>query len=703
MTVYVFDESRHVREMLKPEDTADLIHDENNHQITISISADSQVKTGEYIGFRCVDGHYRMFCVTAAALDDDKRQINVTATDAIIQDAKERIIEPLQLLDVTLDDALSQYAGEGWTVEGEVPDRLEKSRAYYASLWSMITTLEQLYEWKINAYYRFENGAISGRVLGMHKDEPTFRGRILQSGKDASKLYVTSTGRPITRLYGLGKATGSQDEPENLNFADVEWSVENGDPVNKPKGQAWVEDPEAVAEHGIHADTFSAPEAETPADLLKQTWEELQKRKRATVAIKANVADMEMVPGYSHMQIRLGDLVAVVLKDGTIVEAKIIAIKRNYSSPWLTTVTIGEKTATIQTQVAALITSATHTFERLTIHKNRFEEDEALIQLNAEHIQLNATSIIEHARQIMLIAQDTEVVKLDLDGINGTLTAQAGRIQLNADAIEANTQKIDAQADTITLQAQEIALKASKTYVDNLVAQFVTAEELEAEILTVVDSAYIEGKLEAAILSVGGIVAGYVDSDGVTANDVVTAGLSVNGQEFSAHSHAVKVDGGTVTLGEVSSSGGSFNIADTQFYKDGVSAAKDSVTLTSKGWVGGVTVVEASNGKSVNVSLPPFSSSGGDVFSAEHKTTVYFFTSSVPGPLMSVEIDASSVYEAGYKAAKEAVTVQGGITSITNTAANYMMAKGWANAMLDGEQLDYTTFAGSQYFPGLGQ
>lgn len=682
MTVYVFDLYQRVRAVLGPNDAVDLIHDENNHTITISVKRTYQVQNGEYIGFHCVDGHFRLFCVTISALDESRNVHDVTATDAIIQEMKEIIIEDKQQLDVTLRDALAGLVPDAaWTITGEAPDRLEKSRAYFKSLWQMVTTFETLYEWAIDAYYEYSDGQITAKVLHMHDAAPVFRGRILESGKDASKVYITRTGRPITRLYGLGPAQGSQDEPENLTFADAVWSVANGDPVDKPLGQTWVEDPEAVAEQGLHTDTFPVNEAEDAQDLLKKTWEELQRRKQPSVNIKATVADMEMVPGYSHMQIRLGDLAAVLLKNGSTVEAKIIAIKRHYFRPNLTTITIGEKTASIQTQVSALFTDATHTFERLTIYKNRFREDEALIQLNAEHIQLNATTIIEHAEQILLKAEaeDLAAVQLLIDSINNQIQLQAG---------------------TIELQAQEIALKADKTYVDNLVAQYVTAEELEAEILTVVDSAYIEGMLEASVLSVGGVVAGYVDSDGVTANDVTTSGLSVNGMNFSDHSHAVSVDGGTVTLGEVSSPGGSFNIADTQYYKDGVSAAKDSVTLTSKGWVGGVNTVEASNGKSISVSLPAFRSSGGDTFSDAHKTTVYFFTDSVSGPLLSVEVDASSVYEAGYNAAKEAVLVEGGIRSITNTAPGYFYAQGWASAKLDGEELDYTTFSGSQYFPG---
>ena len=535
VTVYVFDKDRRVRVPLGPGDAVDLIHDENNHQITISIKASFAVRNGEYIGFNCVDGHFRLFCVIASALDDDRHMTDVTAADAIIQDMKEIIIEEKQILDASLWDMLLEFLpDESWMITGEAPDRLEKIRAYYMSMWSLVTTMEQLYEWKIDAYYQFDGGEISTRVLRMHSGEPVFRGRIFQSGRDASKAYVNATGRPITRLYGLGKSTGTEDEPKNLNFADVVWSKANGDPADKAKGQTWVEDGEAVAADGVHTDIFNAQDAETPEDLLKRTWEELQRRKNPAVTVKATVADMEMVKGYSHLQIRLGDLVAVVLKTGTIVEAKIIAIKRHYFRPWMTTITIGEKTESIQTQVSSLITSATHTFERLTIYKNRFHEDEALIQLNAEHIQLNATTILEHAEQIMLLAEENESVQLMLDGVSGTLSAQASKIIELEAADGAVALRLDAVDDSITAQANEIYLKADKTYVDNLVAQYIKAEEIEAEILSVVDSAYVMGLLSTEELDVGSLVASsvntsWISADEIGADSISTGALSIGG------------------------------------------------------------------------------------------------------------------------------------------------------------------------------
>lgn len=144
---------------------------------------------------------------------------------------------------------------------------------------------------------------------------------------------------------------------------------------------------------------------------------------------------------------------------------------------------------------------------------------------------------------------------------------------------------------------------------------------------------------------------------------------------------------------------------------EGVEAGKESVTIAAMGWTGGSNRVEASNGKSVTVELPGFSVSGGDSFTG-NKTTVYVNTPSVAGPLASKEVDATDVYtegeEAGYQAgysdgyaagyeeAKKAVTVEGEINYIRNTAANYFFAQGYAKAYVDGEMVASDTFSAGQ-------
>lgn len=477
MTVYVFDREKRVKKALAQDQVTALIHDEGNYTLHAEIDSGVAVAPGEYIGFRCVDDNFRLFAVDSAAHDDDNNVTDVEATDAIVVDLKEIINEDLQKLDVDLHTAIRALLpeGQGWIVKGAQPDRLEKTRSYYASVWEMFKTFEQLYEWRITTYYTFDGGAISGRVIETMKDEAVFRGRILHSRVDASKVYLTRKGRPITRLYVLGPAQGSQDVQTNLTIADAEWSIDAGDPVDKPKGQTWIEDPAAVAKYGLHTDKIMINGVEDAKSLIEKGWQELQKLKEPKVTAEAVVADVEFLPGHSHRVIRLGDLVAVRLKNGMYAAARIIAVKRDYIKPLQTKITTGDKKDAITYQVSSLISSATHTFERLTIYQNRFYEDEALIQLNAEFIQANAKNI-------------------------------------------------EANAEQIRLNAEELLIKANKTDIEG----FVTVDDLEAEILSVVDNAYIGGVLAGTDIMCNALTAtASVWTEYISAYSVTTAELII--------------------------------------------------------------------------------------------------------------------------------------------------------------------------------
>lgn len=744
MMVYIFGHDKQVRRIAPENSITDLVHNEEAYTLDATVSEDLMVQNGEHIGFRCVDGHFRLFTVTKRDNDDGRHQTVIKATDAIVQELKEATVEELQQLDVGLKVAIeglieASDTTETWEVTGAEPDRLEKSRAYYSSVWTMLETYKTMYEWQIILYYAFENGKISKRVIELQEDVAVFRGRILKSRKDAANVSVIKNNPPVTRLYGVGASTGSGDLQTNLTFAEVEWSVAKGDPVDKPKGQSWVEDPAAVAKYGRHGATAPFSDVEDPAELLKKTWEHLQTVKEPSCTVEANIQDLERVPGHEHQIIRLGDLVPIRLTNATMETARVIGIKRDYIRHWLTKLTIGDKTATVQSQVSSLIVSAAHTFERLTIFKNRFHEDEALIQLNAEHIQLNAKTIMEHAEQILLKAEkeDLGAVYVFLDGVTETLTlhgenieingtnihtnaenisANAKNIQTNAELIKTNAGLIETNADTIKTQAgliqdnadeiqlnaKEISIKADKTYVDNLVANYATVEELDSVRAWISD---LEGGLGTLTVLNAGMAnitdanttylsaasftfaGGLVSRQAISMGEVSTAGGVLSTGELNLqHSHKITEENGVVTLGEVSSSGGSFNIAETSFYKKGVEAAIQSVTVY------GPTVdhVEHPGGTShlMRVYMQGKASNGA--------------VSAVVSELISAQpvydVGYNDGYAAGYQAAKDATTVVGGISKITNTVQNYYQAEGWASAQVEGEQVDYTTFSKAQSF-----
>ena len=224
------------------------------------------------------------------------------------------------------------------------------------------------------------------------------------------------------------------------------------------------------------------------------------------------------------------------------------------------------------------------------------------------------------------------------------VTSQA--IEANSKAINLNANKITAKADKIELQGLVKASQLQASVADMLLqnALIVKTPNLEAAEAAV-------QYLNASSFTYGGTLMSkkQIDMGDVKGGPVVsesTASLNLD------HSHAVSVNDadGTITMGAAvtKENAGNFKIADTKAYKDGVSAAKNAVSLSSAGWISGTNTVTASNGKTFPVTLPPFDVSGGTSFNAEHKTTVFFSTESVDVPLKSVVVDASGVYDEGF-------------------------------------------------------
>lgn len=350
------------------------------------------------------------------------------------------------------------------------------------------------------------------------------------------------------------------------------------------------------------------------------------------------------------------------------------------------------------------------------------------------------------AAQADLNALDARVsqAEIDIDGANAAielkasktdvegLTTRVSSAELRIDGMDST---ITAQAKTISLHAEEIELRAKKTYVDNLVAQYIKTSELAAEIaslesLHVGGDVNVPGQITTDRLWVngvatldGGIDTGNIDCTSLSIGGITFTEASLTMGEVSetifspsdidlSHSHKIIDNGdGTFTLGEVATTGGSFNIADTQYYKDGVSAA------TTSGYNSGMLDYKPSS-----VAVAGSINGSNEYLLTVTLTNVY---GNEIISFSSVEFDARDAYDngyddgyaagqsaagsyddgyaAGYAAAKSKVYISGSIESITNTAPNYMYAKGTAYAYLDGDQVASDTFDKSVYFSWMGQ
>lgn len=235
---------------------------------------------------------------------------------------------------------------------------------------------------------------------------------------------------------------------------------------------------------------------------------------------------------------------------------------------------------------------------------------------------------------------------------------------------------------SINQSAEAITINAAKV---NLVG-YVTASKLEAEIATL-DEVYAKkgefdnlyaskasfdgltsGNSQAKNLWTGGLTADHIQ---VSGNATITGDLTIHGFDFDTHRHMINDNGdGTFSIGGPAwANVNSFKIADTKTYKDGVSAAAKSVTVTGA-WSGGRYTATLSNDYSVSTYLTASLSGTGVITynSTSHKYDINLPINYTNGPGGSggastgYTVSGSTgtqAYDAGYSAGEAAGSSSG--------------------------------------------
>ena len=197
---------------------------------------------------------------------------------------------------------------------------------------------------------------ITRRLVNLYAQQGQRTGKRFEYGSNLLSVErEESSENLITALIGRGKGEeiyhtedGKPSEEDKtpdgygrrINFADVVWSKKNGNPVDKPAGQEYVEDPDATAAYGfddgkprIGIEIFE--DITDPGELLRATWSALQALKRPRVSFKANVMDVG--------DLGLGDTVAIIRHDIKIEYfTRVYKVEHNLLNERLNTIELGD-------------------------------------------------------------------------------------------------------------------------------------------------------------------------------------------------------------------------------------------------------------------------------------------------------------------------------------------------------------------------
>lgn len=220
--------------------------------------------------------------------------------------------------------------GTRWSVGTAYDAGTGSTNFYYISSLEAIQKIADLFKLEVTFSISLDpnNHQIVRRLVNLYAQQGERTGKRFEYGSNLLSVErEESSENLITALIGRGKgeekyhtADGKPAEDDQtpdgygrrINFADVVWSTDNGNPVNKPAGQEYVEDPDATAAYGfddgkprIGIEIFE--DITDPGELLQATWSALQTLKRPKVSFKANTLD---VGGLG-----LGDTVAIIRHD----------------------------------------------------------------------------------------------------------------------------------------------------------------------------------------------------------------------------------------------------------------------------------------------------------------------------------------------------------------------------------------------------
>ena len=323
--------------------------------------------------------------------------------------------------------------------------------------------------------------------------------------------------------------------------------------------------------------------------------------------------------------------------------------------------------------------------------------------------------------------------EIDIDGANAAIELKASKDDLDAVSL-----RLDGAERTLTAKADIVRVEAIETEITGLVK----VEDIEAHVLKVLQYADLSqadldvGYLDAssaqiATLDTNSITTNFLSVGGKTFNpdDYVTSGTLGNYatrswviENYATVSDISQTLDGYVMQGELDGyateawvrenfSKASATYKPTVIERYGsvsgtsipVQTLNESGTVLLTGTVDAGDVYDSGYSSGNRAGFSSGYNSGYTAGQASIDTGAYYDEGYEAGYTAGrASVDTQKYYDdgyaAGYQAAKDATTVTGGIRSITNPAQGYYMATGWANALVDGEEVDYTTFSKSQQF-----
>lgn len=217
--------------------------------------------------------------------------------------------------------------GTNWQARYIAETALHSTNFYYTSVFDALKKLCKVWGLEMQFFVEMNGNGIGARYIDFKKKIGEAVGKRVVYGHNALEiLQEVERTNIFTAIVGRGKGEqvssaeesgkGGDGYGRKITFEDVVWSKAKGDPLDKPKGQKYLEIPEMTLRYGIkNSDGSMRPkigfadfgEEEDPNELIKLTYQSLITASRPQLTLKTSSVYLKGV--------KIGDTIRVVRHD----------------------------------------------------------------------------------------------------------------------------------------------------------------------------------------------------------------------------------------------------------------------------------------------------------------------------------------------------------------------------------------------------
>jgi phage minor structural protein len=257
-----------------------------NDTLSASLPFDETIKDASYIAVNDTkEQEFSLYRILTAK--DEDNLLSSEAINFAVDELDNFIIKDIRPKNRSFSYVINQLlsdSGCDWVLGVCEPIKTVSSTFYYTSMREALKTLQEL-----GAEFTFSieitGNKITKKIINCYNQIGKITNKRFEYGEEVLKIvHQQDRTNIVTALIGRGKGEEVGDGyGRRIEFSDVEWKKSNGKPLDKPKGQNWIEYPEMTKEYGIPSNGKMLPrkmvvifdDVEDASELLQKTYDQL--------------------------------------------------------------------------------------------------------------------------------------------------------------------------------------------------------------------------------------------------------------------------------------------------------------------------------------------------------------------------------------------------------------------------------------------